>query len=96
MGFPASIEARPYTKDDVLKLNKDQMGVYGLFRSGDAWVYVGRGDIRARLLAHLNGDNSCITRERPTHWKGWVTTDHVQQEKNLIREYDPICNRKIG
>ena len=95
MGFPTNITTRQYTKADVTKLNENQKGVYGLFRQG-VWVYIGRGDLRDRLLSHLNGDNSCITGERPTHWKGWVTTDHVQQEKNLIVEYDPICNKKIG
>lgn len=95
MGFPTSITTRPYTKADVTSLSENQKGVYGLFRQG-AWVYIGRGDLRERLLSHLNGDNSCITHERPTRWKGWVTADHVQQEKNLIVEYDPICNKKVG
>jgi hypothetical protein len=42
-----------------------QSGVYAIYNQN--WVYFGEGqDSRARLLAHLNGDNACITR-------GWHT-----------------------
>ena len=54
------------------------------------------GDIRQRLLDHLNGDNSCIIREKPTHWVDVVTDNYELEEKKLIREYNPICNKRIG
>jgi hypothetical protein len=50
---------RPFTRTDVESLKENQMGVYAIFR-GDQCIYVGRGDIRQRLLTHLNGDISCI------------------------------------
>ena len=86
---------RPFTRADVESINPGQNGVYGLFRTG-TWVYIGRGDIRDRLLKHLNGDNPCITREVPTSWMSEVTPNDIQREKELIAEFDPVCNRRVG
>ena len=96
MPFPKQ-DGRAYTKATIEELKANQHGVYGIYRS-NAWVYVdvGRGDIRTRLLAHVNGDNPRITRENPTWYRTWVTTDDVRIEKELILEYDPIANRKVG
>ena len=86
---------RDFTRANVEALTPNQMGVYGLFKA-DVWVYIGSGDIRARLLAHLNGDNPCITAQRPTQWIDEVTANYVQREKELIAEYAPVCNRRVG
>lgn len=94
MPFPKQ-DPRPFTKAQVEALKPNHAGVYGLLR-GNAWVYVGRGDIRDRLLAHLNGDNACITRQAPTHWVDVLTDDRVIREKELIAELEPTCNEKIG
>lgn len=95
MPFPEQT-ARPYTKADVESLNEKQVGCYGLFINGGSWVYIGKGDIRTRLLAHLNGDNPCIIKMKPTHWKGSITSDYDAEEKRLILEFDPVCNKKVG
>jgi hypothetical protein len=84
-----------FNRPNVEALRPNQFGVYGLFRKGQ-WVYVGKGDIRQRLLDHLNRDNPCITREQPTHWMDEVTANMDEREKQLISELDPICNRRIG
>ncbi len=94
MAFPTQ-DPRSYNRDRVEKITPGQKGCYGLSR-GDTWVYVGKGDIRDRLLDHLNGDNPCITREKPTHWVDVVTDDMDAREKALIRELGPICNERIG
>jgi hypothetical protein len=47
---------RIFNRENVEALNPNQLGVYGLFKQGK-WIHVGKGDIRQRLLAHLNGDN---------------------------------------
>ena len=64
MPFP---QQRPlsFTRFTVESLHPvGSLGCYGLFRK-DIWVYVGKGDIRARLLDHLNNDNPCITSQAP-------------------------------
>jgi hypothetical protein len=94
MPFPKQTP-RAFTRANIEALNKGQNGCYGLFKKG-TWVYVGKGDIRVRLLVHLNGNNPCITREAPTHWVDVVTDDMDRMEKALILELDPICNKKIG
>lgn len=87
---------REFTRQNIEALNQNQIGVYGIFRSG-VWIYVGKGDIRQRLLSHLNGDNPCIMREHPTYWVGEVLTiDPSVREKQLILELQPICNQKVG
>ena len=94
MPFPKQTP-RAFTKTNVEAIPKNQNGCYGLFKQG-VWVYVGKGDIRQRLLDHLGGDNSCITGQAPTHWVDVVTNDMDQREKELIAELNPICNKKIG
>ncbi len=93
--MPFADNPREFTKANVKSLNPNQMGCYGLYKS-TGWVYVGKGDIRARLLSYLNGENACITREKPTHWVDVVTTDMDNEEKRLIVAHDPICNKKVG
>ena len=93
MPFPHPM--RPYTRENALTLNPNQNGVYGIFARGTA-VYVGSGDLHERLLAHLGGDNPCITRHAPDTWTGFlVSGDPTRREGELIREYDPVCNRRV-
>jgi hypothetical protein len=54
------------------------------------------GIIAQRLLDHVGGDNSCINGQAPTHFVGVLTDDMDEEEKRLIREYDPVCNKKMG
>ena len=94
MPFPKQ-EIRTYTKAGIEWLAPDQNGVYGIFRS-DAWIYVGRGDLRDRLLDHFNGDNPAITKERPTGYVTELTGNHVARERELILELRPLANQKVG
>ncbi len=94
MPFPEQ-EPRPFTKAEIEKITPGQMGCYGLLR-GDEWIYVGRGDIRGRLLDHIGDDNECITEEQPTHFVTVVTNDMIELEKQLIVDLDPECNKKVG
>jgi hypothetical protein len=88
--MPFAQPGRPFTRSDVESLQPDLFGVYGLFRAA-AWVYIGCGNITARLLAHLDGDDGCIARERPTHWTGEITPLDAARAKTLIAELAPIC-----
>jgi hypothetical protein len=94
MPFPAQ-SPRAFTRANIEALNPNQFGCYGIL-SGSTVVYVGKGDIRTRLLAHLNNENPRITRCTPTHWVDVVTNDADNVEKSLIVEFTPICNKKVG
>jgi hypothetical protein len=94
MAFPPQTP-RPFTKANIEAISPGQGGCYGLYR-GNQWIYVGKGDIRDRLLRHLNGDNPCITRQAPTHWVDMVTRDMDNEEKRLILSLTPSCNQKVG
>jgi hypothetical protein len=94
MPFPPQIPGI-FDRPHVEAFGPNQLGVYGLFRES-RWIYIGKGDIRQRLLAHLGGDNPRITRERPTHWVSEVTPNMDGREIQLIQELDPVCNQRIG
>ena len=89
--------SRMFTKANIEALNPNQYGVYGIFKQSQ-WIYVGKGDIRARLLSHLNGDNPCIIGAGPTNWVDEVCSDPLMsnREKQLILELNPTCNQKVG
>lgn len=86
---------RLFNKTQIEVLKESQYGVYGIYRLG-VWVYVGKGDIRQRLLDHLNGDNPSILQQSPTHWVAEVTSNADMREKQLILECTPICNKRVG
>jgi len=86
---------KPFTSDRLLQIKPGLIGCYGLLTDG-RWIYIGQGDVRERLLEHLNGDNACITRNAPTHWLAELTDAPESTERQLIREYNPICNLRVG
>ena len=86
---------RRFTRKNVEALSPNRMGCYGIYRIG-LWIYVGKGDIRARLLAHLDGDVPCILNEKPQYWVDLVTDDMDNEEKRLILACDPVCNQTVG
>lgn len=94
MPFPQQ-KGNPFTRDSVEKLSPNQTGVYGLY-SDEKWIYIGSGNIRERLLAHLEGNNLCIAANGPTHWVAEITPDTVNREKQLIMEHRPICNQRAS
>lgn len=95
MPFPATCQPIPYTRQQIEAQAKGLIGVYGIFNRSE-WIYIGKGDIRARMLAHFDGDIPCINNHRPVAWYGFVTNDADRLEKILIREYSPCCNQRIG
>lgn len=94
MGFPAQ-QARPFTRQQVEALNPNQFGVYGIYNARGC-LYVGKGDVRTRLLAHLGGDIPCITMNGPSYWLDEVTSNMDLRERELILELRPSCNQRIG
>jgi len=86
---------RPFTKANIELLKPDQMGVYGI-GNGTIWIYVGKGDIRANMLAHVGGDNPDILKYGPTFWVSEVTANLDTREKELQIELKPVANKRIG
>ncbi|MCZ6835550.1 MAG: hypothetical protein O7G85_07230 [Planctomycetota bacterium] len=94
MPFPEQ-SPREYTRANIEALNPNQNGCYGIYKQGE-WIYVGKGDIRSRMLDHFNGDNACISGKRPTYWVSAVSANYDELEKQLIRELSPSCNKRVG
>ena len=69
---------RPFTQAGIGELRREQYGVYGI-STGSVWIYIGKGHIRERLLAHFKGDNACIRSQRPTHFVCEVSDNERRQ-----------------
>ena len=67
--MPFKHPMRAYTRANIEALDLSQNEVYGIFKDQSP-IYIGSGDIRTRLLAHINGDNSCIVDPFPQS-VGW-------------------------
>jgi hypothetical protein len=94
MPFPTQTP-QPFTRAGIEWLGPDQYGCYGIFREG-LWIYVGKGDLRANLLAHFNGDNPDILKHAPTHYVTLVSSNADALEKQLIVELKPVANKRVG
>ena len=83
----------------IMTLAPTQPGVYAIYNS-HFWIYVGEsGDIQARLLQHLQGDNSCITRSGPTGFQFDLVFGQVERgarQDHWIAELSPICSQNTG
>jgi hypothetical protein len=89
----------PFARSSVEQLViPGTFGVYALYKNPGPfpiWVFVGKGYVRAHLIAHLNGNIGCITREAPTHFTFEAIYDSTQVEaraQDLIGQLRPICN----
>lgn len=90
MLFPPQ-KPKPFDRDSIESLTSGILGCYGLFRR-DRWVYIGGGDIRQRLLAHLSGDSPGILDHGPTHWVAVESADYEALERELVLACDPVCS----
>jgi hypothetical protein len=75
-----------------------QFGVYAIYNQR-AWIYFGEGEnIRARLLAHLNGDNHCILQNQPTGFSFELVSAslRVARQDALIAQLGSLCNQRLG
>ncbi len=94
MPFPNQ-DPKPFDKTYAILNKTDDIGVYGIYRK-DQWIYIGKGVIWQRILDHINGDIPCILNMNPTNWVYEFTVNMDQREKDLIQEFNPPCNKKIG
>jgi hypothetical protein len=95
MEFPA-VTPRAFRRSTIEAYAPNLEGVYGLLRHG-SFVYIGKGRIKERLLAHNAGDNPCITRQAPTHFVYSMPpiSEIDQVERKLIDHYHPPCNMDV-
>jgi excinuclease UvrABC nuclease subunit len=87
-----------YNVASVLASAPAQSGVYVIYAPGRN-VYVGEsGDIRTRLMQHLNGDNPCIGRSGATLFAFELVpaATRVTRQDALILEMHPSCNQRLG
>lgn len=70
-------------------------GVYSLLNKDGKALFIGKGNIRERLLSHWNQENSTdaeIWSYAPTFFRFELTTRPAEREAELIREFKPSCN----
>ena len=84
-----------FVRAAVESLRPGLRGCYGLFR-GDQCLFIGKGDIRRRLLAHLEGDDATISRSFPSHWLAVTAAEIDGLERELVREYRPSLQDGAG
>ena len=91
-------QPRPFTRAGIEALAQGQNGVYGIFKP-NVWIYIGKGDIRARLLTHLTGNEAsaiCIRNNGATSFVSEVTQNMDARETQLLTEIGTTCNQRIG
>ena len=84
-----------FTRLAIETIPEEYIGVYGILDALGQCIYIGRGNIRERLLAHFNGDNQRILRCKPASFVFETTPLNVIREKVLLNEYDPPANKII-
>ena len=87
-------KAWSFNREAIESFNIGQTGVYAIYNARK-WIYIGRGDIRQRLLDHLDGDIPSINTNSPTHFRAEVTDNSIKREQQLLREYMPACNQRL-
>ena len=93
-----NINGYAFTAGSILTNAPSQSGVYGIYNSRK-WIYIGEsGDIRARLLQHLKGDNKCISQWNPTHfsYELWPEHQRVARQKTVMVELKPACSQRLN
>jgi predicted GIY-YIG superfamily endonuclease len=88
---------------EVLNFNaswNEVAGVYGVLNSQRQMIYIGQTDnFRRRFLEHANDTTHCMHRYGPAYAYAEVIpaqADRDRREREMILEYDPPCNRRVG
>jgi len=83
-----------FPKDINIAPNSE--GVYLLSETSleSGIIYVGRSDdLRKRLSEHPDPENPCLEKKSINYFAYEVTNNSESREEDLIRKYDPECNR---
>jgi excinuclease UvrABC nuclease subunit len=73
----------------------NEQGVYWLRDKEGKTLFVGKGNVRERLLSHWYKENStdlAIWGHDPATFRFELTNNPAQREAELIRELHPACN----
>ncbi len=93
MPFPDQ-PRHPFTPEEVARVPEGKRGVYGLFNDLGC-VFVGKGNLRERLLLHLKPgyteEARCIRKLAPTYFLLEETENFVVRHMGLAVEYAPRC-----
>ena len=93
MPFPDQ-PRRPFTAEEVNKIQPGRRGVYGLFNE-EGCVFVGKGNLRERLSMHLKPgyteEARCIRKCAPAWFLVEETENFVVRHMGLAVEYAPKC-----
>jgi len=98
MAIGRNAASHPWKSQTILMRVRPGSGVYAIFNTKN-WIYVGESaDIRRSLLAHFDGDNTCIKRNAPFgfQFESAPASKRVARKNKLIVELEPICNRRAG
>jgi len=89
---------RSFTAVSISKNAPAASGVYGL-ADGRGWIYVGEAaDIQTALLGHLQAPHVFLKEHPPSGFTYELSSagQRIQRHNQLVRELDPIGNRRIG
>lgn len=93
MPFPDQ-PRRPFVREEIERLPQGSRGVYGLFNE-EGCVFVGKGNLRERLLGHLKAgfaeESRCIRQHGPSYFLCEETENFVVRHMGLVVEYGPKC-----
>ena len=84
-----------FSRSSILLNAPEQSGIYVL-QADTTWIYVGETEnIRAQLVAHLDGDNVCITMHPALTFSYELVPFVIRKWRrdDLVREYRPTCNQ---
>jgi excinuclease UvrABC nuclease subunit len=79
----------------ILRHTPTASGVYVVLSLG-RWLYVGEsGSLRGGLALRCSGAHSRLAEHHPTHFMYELVADaeRVARRRELIREFQPVCNR---
>jgi hypothetical protein len=82
-----------FQRESILQNAPESPGVYGLYNA--FWICIGEAEnLRACLLEHLDGDDSCIVHYRPSGfaYELIAPTELRSRHEHLIKELQPLCN----
>jgi len=93
MPFPEQ-PRHPFAAEEIGRLPIGKRGVYGLFND-EGCVFVGKGNLRERLLGHLKSgyteEARSIRNHAPTYFLYEETENFVVRHMGLVVEYEPKC-----